>query len=185
VNAPGDVELLRRARREPEAFCQFYERHAVRLRDWLRRQVESREVANDLTAEAFAQALVSLRRFRGENDDAAVAWLFGIARHLLFQYRRRQRVEVAARSRLAMPLRDYGQYEQLDEQLDAAALGPRLRGALAALPAAEREALALRVVHELSYEEVADRLAIAAPAARMRVSRALRALGIRLRGDSA
>ena len=154
----------------------------MHLRAWLRRETESIEVANDLTAEAFAQALVSLRRFRGSTDQQAVAWLYGIGRNLLFQYRRRQRVETAARRRLDMPLRDYGGYEEADELVDARRLAADLRDALGALSGAERAALDLRVVQELTFDEVAERLAVASPAARMRVTRALRALRARLAG---
>ncbi len=154
----------------------------MHLRAWLRRETESIEVANDLTAETFAQALVSLRRFRGSTDPQAVAWLYGIGRNLLFQYRRRQRVETAARRRLDMPLRDYGGYEEADELVDARRLAADLRDALGALSGAERAALDLRVVQELTFDEVAERLAVASPAARMRVTRALRALRARLAG---
>ena len=178
----GDAELLRRARRDPDAFCRFYERHAVRLRAWLRRETGSLEAANDLTAETFAQALVSLRRFRGSTDDQAAGWLYGIARNLLFQYRRRERVETAARRRLDMPLRDYGEYEEADELVDAQGLAAALDSALAALPHGERAALDLRIVRELPFDEVAEQLAVASPAARMRVTRALRALRARLAG---
>jgi RNA polymerase sigma-70 factor (ECF subfamily) len=178
----GDADLLRRARRDPDAFCRFYERHAVHLRAWLRRETDSIEVANDLTAETFAQALVSLRRFRGSTDQQAVAWLYGIGRNLLSQYRRRQRVETAARRRLDMPLRDYGGYEEADELVDARRLAATLRDALGALSSGERAALDLRVVQELTFDEVAERLAVASPAARMRVTRALRALRDRLAG---
>jgi len=44
------------------------------------------------------------------------------------------------------------------------------------LPAEQREALQLRVVDELDYPTVADRLGVSEVAARARVSRALRAL---------
>src|SRR4051812_12270978 len=169
----GAVDLLRAARRAPDAFCAFYERHALRLRNHLVGEVAGREVANDLTAETFAQALVSLRRFRGETDDAAAAWLYGIARNLVHQYRRRERVATAARERLGMPVRDYGEFEEAEEHEDARALAPAVREALAGLADGERAALELRVVEGLAYAEVAERLDIAVPAARMRVSRAL------------
>jgi RNA polymerase sigma-70 factor (ECF subfamily) len=178
----GDAALLRAARRDPDAFCAFYDRHAVRLRGWLRRETGSVDAASDLTAEAFAQALVSLRRFRGTTDDEAAAWLYGIARNLLHQYRRRQRVETAARVRLQMPVRDDGGYEDSERRVDADRLAPALHEALAWLPVHEREALGLRVVDELPYDEVAARLAVASPAVRMRVTRALRTLRIRLTG---
>jgi predicted RNA polymerase sigma factor len=50
-----------------------------------------------------------------------------------------------------------------------------------------RKALELRVVHEFSYEEVARAAGISEPNARLRVSRAIRAIGLRLaprEGDS-
>ena len=178
----GDADLLRSARRNPDAFCRFYERHAVRLRGWFRRQTNSTEVANDLTAETFAQVLVSLRRFRGVDDDQAAAWLYGIAANLLSQYRRRERVETAARRRLQMPVRDDGAFEESDELLDAKSLAPALHDALSRLPAGERAALDLRVIEELRFDEIAARLELASPAARMRVSRALRAFRARLAG---
>jgi RNA polymerase sigma factor (sigma-70 family) len=182
MGVPGDAELLRAARRDPEAFCRFYERHAARLRAWLRHECGSLETATDLTAETFSQALISLGRFRGTEDAQAAAWLYGIARNLLAQYRRRQRVETAARRRLDLPVRDYGGYDESDEQIDAETLARELHLALAGLPDGERAALTLRVVEQLPYDEIARRLALAPPAARMRVARALQTLRTRLSG---
>lgn len=173
---------MRGSLRDPDAFHRFYERHALRLRGWLRRETGSTEVANDLTAEAFAQALVSLKGFRGSTEAEAVAWLYGIAHNLLRQSRREQRVETAARRRLGMPLREYAAYEEAEELADAQGLAPALQEALAALPEHERAALDLRIVEELRFDEVAERLAVASPAARMRVTRALRTLRARLAG---
>ena len=89
----------------------------------------STEVANDLTAETFAQALVSLRRFRGSTEAEAVAWLYGIAHNLLRQYRRRERVESSARKRLGMTVRDYAGYDEAEELADAQRLSPALEEA--------------------------------------------------------
>ena len=47
---------------------------------------------------------------------------------------------------------------------------------LAALPAAQRDAVRLRIVDELSYDDLAARLGITPDNARARVSRGLRAL---------
>ena len=54
-----------------------------------------------------------------------------------------------------------------------------------ALPSEQRKALELRVVQQLEYEEVAGALGCTQNAARLRVSRALRALGLKLRGAEA
>jgi RNA polymerase sigma-70 factor (ECF subfamily) len=152
-----------------EDVLRLYDAEAVRLRAWLIGQSGDREVATDLTAETFAQALMAMRRYRGGNERA---WLYGIARHLVQSYHRTQIVERRARRRLAMPDRDWGGFDEIDERLSAVSLN--------GLPAHEREALELHVINDLSYREIATRQGISAGAARMRVFRAL----ARLRGGS-
>jgi RNA polymerase sigma factor (sigma-70 family) len=131
---------------------------------------------SDLTAETFAQAWLGRDRFRDEHAGSALPWLFGIARNVLRETVRLDRVETRARERLGLPLdlaADEG-YAKVEERLS-----PRLAlaAALDGLPEHEREALELRVVGELSYDAVAGRLEIRPAAARLRVSRALRRLG--------
>jgi DNA-directed RNA polymerase specialized sigma24 family protein len=71
----SDIELLRAARSDPDAFGDFYRRHAVPVERWIRAQTPDMATAADLTAETFAQALVSLGRFRGATDESARGWL--------------------------------------------------------------------------------------------------------------
>jgi RNA polymerase sigma factor (sigma-70 family) len=70
----------------------------------------------------------------------------------------------------------------LEERLDAVALRPVLAQALAALPEAHRAAVYLRVIHELSYPECAQRLGCSETTARQHVSRALRAMRTQIEG---
>jgi RNA polymerase sigma-70 factor (ECF subfamily) len=71
--------------------------------------------------------------------------------------------------------------QRVDELAALAGLRAAVARELEDLPAGEREAVRLRVVDELEFEEVARRLTITEAAARQRVSRALRRLGERLR----
>jgi DNA-directed RNA polymerase specialized sigma24 family protein len=89
---------------------------------------------------------------------------------------RRDRIETRARGRLGLPL-DLAAEDGYDVE---ARLSPRtaLTAALERVPAHEREALELRIVEELGYDEVAARLAIRPAAARLRISRALRRLAL-------
>jgi RNA polymerase sigma-70 factor (ECF subfamily) len=187
VGTPTDAELLDAAKRDPQAFREFYDRYAVWIRSWFQRQTGSESAALDLTAETFAQAWHSLRRFRDMADGSGAPWLFGIARNLLRQYHKHNRIETAARERLGMPLSfaECEDYERVDEREAAKALRPALRGAMEMLPSDQRRALELRVVQQLPYEEVAGRLGCSQNAARLRVSRALRALTIQLSGADA
>jgi DNA-directed RNA polymerase specialized sigma24 family protein len=51
--ASGDLDLLRRARTDPDAFGEFYRRHAVAVERWIRTQTPDMATAADLTAETF------------------------------------------------------------------------------------------------------------------------------------
>jgi RNA polymerase sigma-70 factor, ECF subfamily len=145
------------------------------------------EAAADLMAETFAKAYLGRRRFRGSTEQEARAWLFGIARRRFAMYVRRGKAERRALRRLGLERpqlveREYARIEEL-AGLDA------MRGTLAEhlnrLAPAQRSALELRVVRELPYSDVANRLGISEQAARARVSRALRALGSALDGVAA
>jgi len=182
-NSPTDSGLLKAARRDPDAFCTFYDRHAARLHAWILRETTDLEVATDLTAETFAQALHSLRRFRGDTPESGRAWLYAIARHLLARYRETARLEAGARRRLGMPFQ-HDEIGDADRRVDGSASRDGLLTAVSELPISQRQALGLRVVRELPYAEVAKRLGCSPAAARIRVSRALRALNKRLEGGA-
>src|SRR4051794_30532586 len=182
-----DAQLLALASKDPLAFREFYDRYAAWMRSWFLRQTGSDSAALDLTAETFAQAWNAARRFRDLADGSGAPWLFGIARNLLRQYHKHNRIETAARERLGMPLAwaDCEDYERVDDRIAAGSLAPRLAGAVSALPREQRRALELRVLEQLDYDEVAGRLGCSQNAARLRVSRALRALGLQLQGAEA
>jgi len=170
-----DAELLAEARREPEAFGELYARHVDAVHDWHARRIPW--AAADLTAETFAQAWLVRRRFRDRRQGTALPWLLGIARNVLRESARRDRIATRARERLGLPL-DLAaeeEYEAVEERLS-----PRseLARSMAELPDRERRALELRVVDGLPYAAVADTLGIRPAAARLRVSRALRRLAL-------
>ena len=173
---------LARSRRDPGAFAAFYAQEAPRMVIFFARRVLDPEAALDLTAETFAAAFAARRGFRGRDPRAARAWLRTIAERQLAGYLKRGYADRAMRQRLGVE-RPPATQEELQRVDELAALAP-LREAVARelrdLPAGEREAVKLRVVEEQEFAEIAARLAISEPAARQRVSRALRRLAERL-----
>jgi RNA polymerase sigma-70 factor (ECF subfamily) len=186
VTSRTDAELIRAAKHDPEAFRELYDRYAVWMRSWFKRHTGSDVASLDLTAETFAQAWHASRRFKDLADGSGAPWLFGIARNLLRQYHKHNRIESAARERLGLQASVAGDdYERVDDRNEAGALGPLLRHALRALPVDQRRALELRIVRQLPYDVVAGRLGCSQNAARLRVSRALRAITTQIRGAQA
>lgn len=170
--------LLARSRIEPALFTAYYEAEATRVLRFFARRVIDGEAALDLTAETFAQAFAARERFRGQDDEAARAWLFAIARAQLAAFLRRGYADRAARERLGLERPPVTEQDLLrvEELAGLAEMRDAVARALADLPARQRDAVRLRVVEELDYPEVAERLNVSEQTARARVSRALRRL---------
>lgn len=167
---PNTLDLLALHRRHRDALLGMFVRRTLDV-----------ETALDLWAETFAQAVASQGRFRGDEDDAA-KWLYTIAHRQLAYYYRRGYARKRAMQRLELERPPAS--EDLEAALMQRAEAERVRGelavALAQLSPKARQAVELRVVEELPFTEVAERMAIKEPAARALVSRALRALATNL-----
>lgn len=180
-----DAELIKTAQRDPEPFGELYSRYVHSIHRWFAAHAPAQD-ASELTAETFAQAALSLRRFRDEAGGSAAPWLFGIARNILRRYHERNRVETGARQRLGIPIHSYLEpLDEIEDRLDAVDVRAEMRVAFGELPAPEQEALTLRVIDELSYDEVARQLGCSNTAARLRVMRARRRLSGLLRSRDA
>jgi RNA polymerase sigma-70 factor (ECF subfamily) len=171
-----DAELLRRSRRDPDAFVLVCRRHAAALDGWLTVQVRDAGLARELLAETFSEAWFSRGRFSDPGDGDARPWLFGIARNLVRRVYRDRAVASRGRARLGLPVSAPDEYGEVLDRLAAGQTLGSFDEQLAGLPESQRDALELRVVDELDYEEIGERLAITPEGARTRVFRALATL---------
>ncbi len=176
-----DRSLLVRARRDPEAFGIFYDRHQAAIRRWFVYRTGSPHVAAELTAETFAQALAGLRGYDPERGGGR-AWLGGIAQHQFHRFLRRGEVDARHRRRLriVLPTSTIDEVERAVDLADAQLLRPQLSSALASLSDPLRAAVLLRIGADLPYAEVAARLGCTEGTARIRVARGLRLLVARM-----
>jgi RNA polymerase sigma-70 factor (ECF subfamily) len=161
-----------------DELAELYDRYAEAILRFVVRRTWDPEVAVDILAETFAVALESRQGFRGRERDAAGAWLYGIARHQLADYYRRDGAQRRAVARLGIdrrPLTDV-EYERIEELAGSRELRDRVAEELYALPVDQREAVRLRVIEERGYEALARTLGITQETARARVSRGLQAL---------
>jgi RNA polymerase sigma-70 factor (ECF subfamily) len=180
----SDDDLLAATRAEPEAFAVFYRRHVQALLAYFARRTRDAELAADLTAETFAQALTGAHRHRPEKGPA-IAWLYGIARRQLANAIRRGAVEDRARRRLGMApltLTDEA-LERVEALATADASAQLLKDGLDALPLDQREAVLARVLDEQDYAEMATNARTSESVVRKRVSRGLAGLRSRLEGQ--
>jgi RNA polymerase sigma-70 factor, ECF subfamily len=169
----ADDDLLLATPERPEAFGEFYARHESAILGFMLRRTGEPELAADLAAEAFAAALVSVRRYKPGQAPAA-AWLYGIARHILLRSAKRRRVEDRARRQLAMaplPLTD-----ELVERIERLSGDQRVEQLLARLTPEQAKAVRARVLAEEPYPTIAAELRCSESVVRQRVSRGLAVL---------
>jgi RNA polymerase sigma factor (sigma-70 family) len=171
-----DAQLLKAARTDAGAFRELYDRYAERVHGYHLRRSRDADAAYDLTAETFAQAWLVRARFRDEAGGSAGPWLFAIARHVLWSSVRRGRMEQLACDALRVTGTGHATTEPDETWLEG------LDEALAELPPGQREAIRLRVEHDLDYDRVAGALGTTTGAARVSVHRGLTTLRTRLAG---
>ena len=179
AHRPSDADLLARCRRDPDAFCIVYDRHAQALFDALRPSCGA-EVAREVVQETFARALRDAGRFRGRGDGSARPWLRAIAWNLVRDWRRRGIVEDRVRRELGLGAPCDGDDADGLTRLEANVRREEIRDALDSLPPAQRQAVVGRVVLDATYDEIAGANGVTPTAARAHVSRGLRALRLRL-----
>jgi RNA polymerase sigma-70 factor, ECF subfamily len=151
-----EADLAAARQREPAAVTRVYTAYAPALFRFFMASLGNRQEAQDLTGDVFVSAIEGLPGFRGPVE-ALGGWLFRIARHDLYDLRRKQ-----ARSPGTTPL---------DNALEEAAVaagaddpeelaldrleGGRVMAALGQLSPDQREVLLLRMAAGLTAPEVA------------------------------
>ena len=138
---------------------QLYRDLGPALLAYFRRQPTLSRLAEDLLQDTFVRALRGLPRL--QQSASPRAYLYGIARHVSIDALR------AHRPTEELTADPPAESAACDERL------PAMRAAIAALPEPHREALQLKLQNELSYEEIAEVLAIPTGTVRSRLPHAV------------
>jgi RNA polymerase sigma-70 factor (ECF subfamily) len=131
-------------------------------------------VAEDIFQETWVKVIERIDRFRP--DWAFAPWLFRIARNGAYdRLRRKQRWRMLSLTSREgdEPARELATPEEQQRQVVARAT---IEALLEKLEAPQREMLWFRFIHELSYEEIAERCGLPVGTVKSRVSRALHRL---------
>ena len=181
-NESTDKELVKRVQKgEKGAFDLLVLKYEHKIVNLVMRYVRDPEQALDISQEAFIKAYRALPRFRG--DSAFYTWLYRIAvntakNYLAAQRRRPMDIE--------LDLQDpeqYGLHAKLKESdtPEGLALSQELQdtleSAIAALPDDLRQAIILRELDGMSYEEIAQTMECPVGTVRSRIFRARDAIG--------
>lgn len=161
-------------------FEDAYRRHGKAVHRYCLSQCRDWGVAEDLTHETFAKALVAYQRV-APSSQGLRPWLLAIAHNVCADHGRRQ----YRRRRLARRVRDQPAAVADVELLAERVLDLELvLAALACCRDTDRELIGLRVAADLSFAEIAGVMGISEGAARTATYRALGRLRSRLEARS-
>ncbi|SEU42885.1 RNA polymerase sigma factor [Nonomuraea wenchangensis] len=172
---PDDAVWIERSWDEPECFGAVFDVHYAEIHRYVSRRLGP-QAADDVSAETFALAFRRRRRFDLSHRSAR-PWLYGIATNLISRHRRDEVRLLRAVDRLhalAEPAR--GHEDEVTAKVSAQNVKGPLAGAIAALPAAQRDVLLLVALAGLSYDEVAQALDVPFGTVSSRLNRARRKL---------
>jgi RNA polymerase sigma-70 factor, ECF subfamily len=163
-----EYEVLQRAKKNPKAFGELYERHFDRIFNYIYRQTDDEALTADLCSQTFLIALKNIDRyeFRGVPFSA---WLYKIASNEVNKHYRKQKHDKIfsleeVRVRELMEQANEGWDEELVQQLVLF---------LKELPTEMLEVLELRFFEDKDFKEIAFILDITESGAKMRTYRAL------------
>lgn len=127
---------------------ELYKENAALVYHFLLAKCGDSQVAEELTQETFLQAIRSADRYNGSCKMSV--WLRQIAKHLLYQYWRKQKINVPLEEEDRMLSEEPGVERQVlarEELLE-------VLGRLHRLPVNMREVVYLRITGDLSFREI-------------------------------
>jgi RNA polymerase sigma factor (sigma-70 family) len=168
----ADADLVRASWTEPEAFAELFDRYSAMLYRYASKRLGP-EPAEDLVGETFLVAFSRRRSYDLAYADAR-PWLFGILTKLISRHHRTEAARYRALLRAPVESEVESPADRVAAGVTAQAARSELAGALAGLPAKDRDVLLLIAWGDLTYEEAARALGIPIGTVRSRLNRGRR-----------
>ncbi|MGI5284779.1 RNA polymerase sigma factor [Nonomuraea polychroma] len=168
----ADSELVCASWKDPEVFAELFDRYSAMLYRYVSKRLGP-EPAEDLVGETFLVAFSRRKSYDLAYEDAR-PWLFGILTKLISRHHRKEAARYRALLRAPVDSDIESPAERVAAGVTAQAVRAELAGALAALPAKDRDVLLLIAWGDLTYEEVAQALGIPIGTVRSRLNRGRR-----------
>lgn len=178
----NDQELMRIVQSgDYSPASEIYDRYSGRIYNFAFRFLKNSEAAEDATQEVFVKMLKHANQFHG--DAKLSTWLFSITANWCRDYLRKADNKSKESDDVLVTLpapAELSPDRNLEQREDAA----RVRKALEALTAEQREAILLSRYQGLSYAEIAQIAGCSEGAVKTRVFRAMETLKKTLMGDA-
>jgi RNA polymerase sigma-70 factor (ECF subfamily) len=163
------------------SFGQLVCKYQDRLFNTLVHCIGAREEAEDVAQEAFVQAYLKLRSFKGQS--AFYTWLYRIAFNILISRRRRRRPEISVeQTRQSSGEEPTSDEEAPSQRLERAERAAQVHAALCELGEEYRTVVVLREIEGCHYDTISEMLDLPIGTVRSRLHRGRLRLRELLRG---
>ncbi len=167
----GDVELVSKAAKDPEAFGELFKRHSRAVYAYCARRTGNLQLAEDLTSVVFLEAFRRRRKLQ-LSSTSALPWLLGVANNVTRNADRSLRRYRTALDRVPALPDGASSEDAAIEHIAAQEALARALEALRPLTQAERDVVLLVLWSELSYADAAASLGIPIGTVRSRMASA-------------
>ena len=151
------LEMYQQGNRE--AVSQLLERHARRVRDYVRMLVKDNDVADDLTQEVLIKVVKVLDEGRYTDKGRFQPWLLRIAHNRVLDYFRAQKqVKTVSESSAGFDILGSKNFAEpsIEDRLVSEQQAEEVRQLIELLPAEQREVVKMRYYEGLSFKEIAE-----------------------------
>jgi len=156
---------------DPGALATLFDRYGDRIHNHCFRHLADWAEAEDATSSVFLEVWRHRRRVQ-LHDGSALPWLYGVATNVCRNAGRSRRRYLRAVASLPSPQPEADHAEQVSDRVGSEARMRAVLDQVRALPAREREVLALVVWAGLRYDQAAAALDVPVGTVRSRLSRA-------------
>jgi len=132
-----------------EEFGKIYEKYVKKIYNFTYYKTSSREVAEDLTSQAFFKALSRIDQF--DTSGSFSAWIYTIARNGIIDYYRSNHPQSNIEDAF-----DLVDGTNIERDIDAKEDLKKVKEYIKSLNSTQREILMLRIWEGMSYKEIAD-----------------------------
>lgn len=142
-----------------EAVSQLLERHARRVRDYVRMLVKDNDVADDLTQEVLIKVVKVLDEGRYTDKGKFQPWLLRIARNRVLDYFRAQKqVKTVSESSAGFDILGSKNFAEpsIEDRLVSEQQAEEVCQLIEQLPAEQREVVKMRYYEGMSFKEIAE-----------------------------
>jgi RNA polymerase sigma-70 factor (ECF subfamily) len=158
MDLKDEKELIERAKKDPEAFGELYEKNYSKIFSYILKRVADLEIAQDVCSETFLKVLKNIWKFRWQNVPFS-AWLYRIANNEISNHYRKSKKKKVSLEKIPEPISDANPEREFLEAQDKIKEHQdflKIQEKISKLPVKYQEVITLRFFEKKQIKEIGE-----------------------------